>query len=59
MFRTFGKGPWETFRAVALPMARPAIIVGVTLALMETLNDLLTKAIRQSRPGQLAAQASG
>ncbi len=59
VFRTLGKGPWKTFRAVALPMARPAIIVGVTLPLMETLNDLLTKAIRQSRPGQLAAQASG
>ncbi len=40
--RTLGKGPWETFWAVALPMARPAIIVGVTLVLMETLNDFGT-----------------
>jgi len=37
--RTLGRGPWRSFWAVALPMARPAIVVGVALALMETLND--------------------
>jgi iron(III) transport system permease protein len=37
--RTLGRGPWRSFLTVALPMARPAIVVGVSLALMETLND--------------------
>lgn len=37
--RTLGRGPWRTFAEVALPLARPAIVTGVTLALMETLND--------------------
>lgn len=37
--RTLGRGPWKSFWLVALPMARPAIVVGVALALMETLND--------------------
>ena len=37
--RTLGRGPWRTFSAVSLPAARPAIVVGVSLALMETLND--------------------
>ncbi|MBI3129438.1 MAG: iron ABC transporter permease [Candidatus Tectomicrobia bacterium] len=37
--RTLGCGPWRSFLTVALPMARPAIVVGVSLALMETLND--------------------
>ena len=40
--RTLGAGPWRTFWRVALPLARPAIVVGVTLALMETLNDFGT-----------------
>lgn len=40
--RTLGHGPWRTFWAVALPMARPAIVVGVALALLETLNDFGT-----------------
>lgn len=40
--RTLGRGPWRSFWAVALPMARPAIVVGVALALMETLNDFGT-----------------
>ncbi len=38
--RTLGRGPWSAFYSVALPMARPAIVVGVTLAMMETLNDI-------------------
>ena len=37
--RVLGRGPWRTFRTVSLPAARPAIAVGVSLALMETLND--------------------
>ncbi|MFQ5784820.1 MAG: ABC transporter permease [Alphaproteobacteria bacterium] len=37
--RTLGRGPWYSFRAVALPLARPAIIAGVALALMEALSD--------------------
>ena len=40
--RTLGHGPWRTFWSVALPMARPAIVVGVALALLETLNDFGT-----------------
>lgn len=37
--RTLGNGPWRTFFYVALPLARPAIIAGLSLALMETLAD--------------------
>ena len=37
--RTLGQGPWRTFAAVALPLARPAIVAGLSLALMETLAD--------------------
>jgi iron(III) transport system permease protein len=40
--RTLGRTPRESFFAVALPLARPAIVVGVMLALMETLNDFGT-----------------
>ena len=40
--RTLGAGPWRTFFRVALPLARPAVVVGITLALMETLNDFGT-----------------
>lgn len=40
--RTLGRTAWGTFRSVALPLARPSIIVGVTLALMETLADFGT-----------------
>nr|WP_321526391.1 iron ABC transporter permease [uncultured Cohaesibacter sp.] len=38
--RTLGAGPVRLFFAVALPLARPAIVVGVTLAMMECLNDI-------------------
>ncbi|HSO79583.1 MAG TPA: ABC transporter permease subunit, partial [Chromatiaceae bacterium] len=34
-----GNGPWRTFFTVALPLARPAIVAGLSLALMETLAD--------------------
>lgn len=38
--RTLGRSAWGTFWSVALPLARPALVAGVTLALMETLNDI-------------------
>jgi len=37
--RTLGNGPWRTFLRLALPLARPAIAAGLSLALMETLAD--------------------
>ena len=37
--RLLGLNHWSSFFRVALPMARPAIVAGVTLALMETLAD--------------------
>ncbi|WP_203594567.1 ABC transporter permease [Wenzhouxiangella limi] len=37
--RTLGRGPWRLFSSVAIPLARPAIVGGVALALMEALND--------------------
>lgn len=37
--RSLGNSPWKTFFKVALPMARPAIIAGLSLVLMETLAD--------------------
>lgn len=40
--RALGCSPWQSFRRVSLPMARPAIAVGVSLVLMETLNDFGT-----------------
>lgn len=42
--RTLGLGPWRGFFAVSLPLARPAIVAGVALALMETLADYGTVA---------------
>lgn len=38
--RTLGRTPLGTFWSVALPLARPALIAGGVLVLMETLNDL-------------------
>lgn len=38
--RTLGAGPMRLFFRVALPLARPAIVVGISLALMECLNDI-------------------
>lgn len=40
--RSLGCGPWRSFATVALPLARPAIMAGLSLALMETLNDFGT-----------------
>ncbi len=40
--RTLGHGPWDSFARVAVPMARPAIVTGIALVLMETLADFGT-----------------
>jgi iron(III) transport system permease protein len=40
--RSLGCHPWSSFFTVALPLARPAIIAGLALAEMETLNDFGT-----------------
>lgn len=37
--RSLGLSPWQAFSRVSLPMARPAIIAGLSLALMEALAD--------------------
>ncbi|MGE0559668.1 MAG: ABC transporter permease [Burkholderiales bacterium] len=42
--RVSGYGPWRTFRKVALPLARPGIVAGTALALMEALADYGTVA---------------
>ncbi|MDR7038679.1 iron(III) transport system permease protein [Methylobacterium sp. BE186] len=38
--RTLGHSPRAVFARVALPMARPAVALGTSLALMEALNDI-------------------
>lgn len=40
--RSLGCNPWRSFFTVALPLARPSIVAGLALALMETLNDFGT-----------------
>lgn len=40
--RVLGRGPVRSFFSVALPLARPAIIIGISLVLMEALNDFGT-----------------
>ncbi len=40
--RSLGCGPWRSFVTVALPLARPAIAAGLSLVMMETLNDFGT-----------------
>jgi iron(III) transport system permease protein len=40
--RALGCNPWQSFWRVALPLARPAIAAGTSLALMETLSDFGT-----------------
>ncbi|MGR3782057.1 MAG: ABC transporter permease [Albimonas sp.] len=37
--RTLGLGPWGVLFRVTLPMARPAIVGGLALAMMETIAD--------------------
>ena len=38
--RTLGARPAKVFWRVLLPVARPAIVAGVALVLMETINDI-------------------
>jgi iron(III) transport system permease protein len=38
--RTLGAGRWNVFWRVSLPMARPALAVGLALVSLETLNDI-------------------
>ncbi|WP_299810759.1 iron ABC transporter permease [uncultured Roseibium sp.] len=38
--RTLGASPYRLFFRIALPLARPAIAIGISLALMECLNDI-------------------
>lgn len=40
--RALGAGPWGRFFRVGLPLARPAIAVGVAIVMMETINDFGT-----------------
>ena len=40
--RVLGCNPWDSFKTIALPLARPAIVAGLALAEMETLNDFGT-----------------
>ncbi|MEZ4631819.1 MAG: ABC transporter permease subunit [Deinococcales bacterium] len=40
--RNLGRGAWASFFHISLPLARPAIVAGVALALMETLSDFGT-----------------
>ncbi len=40
--RALGAGPWGRFFRVGLPLARPAIAVGVAIVMMETVNDFGT-----------------
>ena len=37
--RALGCGPWGVFWRVGLPLARPAVVAGSAIAMMETLND--------------------
>ncbi|MEX2577873.1 MAG: iron ABC transporter permease [Verrucomicrobiales bacterium] len=37
--RCLGSSPWRVFFGVALPMARPAIVAGTALVVMEVVND--------------------
>ncbi|MEM9772311.1 MAG: iron ABC transporter permease [Cyanobacteria bacterium P01_D01_bin.73] len=40
--RILGRSPWKSFFSVALPLARPAIMAGLALVMMETLSDFGT-----------------
>lgn len=38
--RTLGASGWRAFSTITLPISRPALVVGATLAMMEVVNDL-------------------
>jgi iron(III) transport system permease protein len=38
--RTLGAGGMRTFFTITVPLSRPALVVGMTLAMMEVVNDL-------------------
>ena len=40
--RGLGRGPWSSFLKIALPMAFPALITGISLMGMEVMNELGT-----------------
>ena len=40
--RTLGRGPWDTFFRISMPLARPSLAIVVSLVLMEVLNDFGT-----------------
>jgi len=40
--RLLGSSPWQSFLRISLPLARPAIVVGLTLVAMETMADFAT-----------------
>jgi iron(III) transport system permease protein len=42
--RTLGRSRWRAFREVSLPMARPSLVAGASLAMMEALADFGTVA---------------
>ena len=42
---SLGLSPWQGFCRVVLPLARPALVAGATLALMETLADFGTVSV--------------
>ena len=37
--RIMGRSPWRAFAGIAVPLARPAIVAGLALVVMETLAD--------------------
>ncbi len=43
--RGLGVGPWRSFFKIALPMALPALITGISLMCMEVMNELGTFAL--------------
>jgi iron(III) transport system permease protein len=42
--RVLGRSRWQAFRQVSLPMARPSLVAGTSLAMMEALADFGTVA---------------
>tara|TARA_Y100001970_G_scaffold200773_1_gene244240 strand:- start:11636 stop:13204 length:1569 start_codon:yes stop_codon:yes gene_type:complete len=40
--RSLGVGPWKSFFKIALPMALPALVTGISLSCMEVMNELGT-----------------